>query len=515
MNANNARIAKNTGLLYVRMIFLTLVNFYAVRVTLEALGETDFGIYSIVASVVSSLSLLSGAMTSASQRFLSFHLGKEDYRNYNHTFTLLLLAFIGISAVLIIVGEVLDDLFIEHWLDIPKSRVTAAYWVYQASMVAFLFNFITIPYTSSIVANEQMGAFAGFSIVEGVLKLGIAIWLTHFGGDRLELYGVLTAAISIVVFAMSAHYCHARFKYFHYIWQWDAAIYRKLSSYTGWNLFGSISGMLANQGQAVLLNIYFGPIINTAKAIADRIQHVIQGFSINLYMAVSPQIIKSYATEDYQRTHNLVMKSSKLSFMLIYILSFPLICNMRGVLDIWLSAGQVTPTMVGFSQLILIYCLVITLEQPITRIIQATGEIKRYQLSVGIITLMYIPIAIGVLALGGSPVMTLVVQIAVLVVAQIVRVTVAHRQVNLSCQAYMKDVIYPILKVSLISIPVYLALDTGMKTGEWYALLPRLAMDALMGIFIATVIGLTPEERRWVWENLKKRVAIIRHKDSL
>ncbi|MCM1489657.1 MAG: MATE family efflux transporter [Muribaculum sp.] len=504
MDSNNARIAKNTGLLYFRMIFITLINFYAVRVTLDALGEVDYGVFNVVSSVVASLSLLSGAMTSASQRFLSFHLGRNDYHNYSHTFTLLLLAFIVISLILILIGESMGYFFVEKWLDIPKDRVGSAYWVYQASLVAFLFSFVTIPYTSSIIANERMDAFAVFSLVEGVLKLGIALWLSVYGGDRLELYGSLTALSSIVVFFMSMQYCHAKFKYCKYIWVWNKDIFRQLSAYTGWNLFGSISGILSNQGQAVLLNIYFGPIVNTAKAIADRIQHVIQGFSINLYMAVSPQIIKSYAAEDHQRAHSLVLKTSKLAFLLIFIMSFPLMCTIEGVLDLWLGSGKVTATMIGFSKLMLLYCMVITLEQPVTRIVQASGEIKRYQLSVGVITLMYIPVALLVLLSGGSALTTMIVQIAILIVAQVVRVVVAHRQVGIDYGKYLSVAIYPIIKVMLVSLPVYLVLNIQLENYNWSLVLLRLVVSGLMGAFVALFVGMTGDERKLIADMVRK-----------
>lgn len=504
MDPANKRLARNTGLLYFRMIFLTLINLYAVRVTFEALGDVDYGVYNVVASVVASLSLLTGAMTSASQRFLAFHLGKNDLESYSHTFTLLLLAFLALSAGLLAVGEGIGYFFIEKWLDIPADRISAAYWVYQASLVAFIFGFITVPYTSSIVANERMDAFAAFSIVEGVMKLGIALILVEYGGDKLILYGILTGAIGVVVFLMSMQYCHVKFKYCKYVWKWDKAIFRQLTGYTGWNLFGSISAILANQGQAVLLNIYFGPVVNAAKAIADRIQHVVQGFSINLYMAAGPQIIKSYASKDYHRAHELVIRTSKITFMLIYAMSFPLLCNMGGILDIWMGGKNVSPAMMGFSQLMLIYCMVMALEQPISRIIQATGEIKRYQLQVGIVTLTYIPIALAVLAMGGSPLMTLVVQIAVIAAAQCVRVAAAHAQVGLDYRRYITDVAYPILKVALISVPVYLAMYSGAEHPGFVKVLLNVALTGFMGLFIAAMVGLNGEDRRQIWAIISK-----------
>ena len=507
MKSVNSRIIKNTGLLYFRLVFLTFINLYAVRITLEALGKIDYGVFSVIASVVLSLSILTGALTSASQRYLSFHLGKEDYDNYSHTFTLLLLTFIILSGAMILVGEALGYFFIEKWLDIPSTRIHAAYWVFQTSLVSFVFGLITIPYTSSIVANECMDAFAIFSIVEGVFKLAIAFILINYGGDRLILYGIFTASISIVVFLMSMQYCHKKIRYCRYVWKWNGDIFKDLLGYTGWNLFGSLSGMLDNQGQNILLNMYFGPILNTAKAIADRIQNVISGFSSNLYMAVSPQIIKSYAAENYERAHSLVMKTSKLSFLLLFVLSFPLICNMEGLLYIWLGADAKTPYMTSFSQLILVYCLVISLEPPISRLIQATGKIKRYQLSVGAITLAYIPIAALAFALGGSAILSLLILIIVMGIAQFVRIYVARRQVNLSPWKYCKEVAIPVLKVSVIGCSAYLLSPlTSSNTDSFLIILLHTAIAGICGLFIAGTLGLNREDRQFIYGLIKDKL---------
>ena len=507
MNTSNRRIIKNTGLLYFRIIFLTFINLYAVRITLEALGEIDYGVFSVICSLVLSLSILTGALTSASQRYLSYHLGKEDYEKYSHTFTLLILTFLILAGILILVGEALGYFFIERWLDIPSDRIHAAYWVFQTTLVTFAISLITIPYTSSIVSNERMDAFAIFSIVEGGLKLTIAFILIHYVGDRLILYGILSAASCFVVFLMSMQYCHIKFRYCRYIWKWDGSIFRELSGYTGWNLFGSLSGMLDIQGQNILLNIYFGPIINTAKAIADGIQSVISGFSNNLYMAVSPQIIKSYAAEDYKRALNLVMNTSKMSFLLLFALSFPLICNMDGLLSIWLGSESKIPEMTIFSQLILVNALVISLEPPISRIIQATGKIKKYQLSVGAVTLTYIPITALAFALGGNAILSLIILIAVMGCAHIVRLYVARDQVNLSPKKYCIKVIIPILKVSVIGGATYmLTLLTSSSDDTIIYILLRTVIIAIWGVIIVATLGLNKDDRHYISDLIKERL---------
>ncbi len=499
-------MVRNTGLLYVRLIFLTLINLYTVRITLEALGDVDYGVFEVIASVVTSLSVLSGAMSSASQRFLAFNLGRSDYENYSHTFTLLLGIFGVIAVVMVMIGEAIGIFFIDDWLNIPPDRLFAAHWVYQTSLLSFAVGLMTIPYTASIVANERMDAFALFSIVEGALKLVIAWILVIYGGDRLILYGILMAITGIVVLLMSMGYCHSKFRYCRYVWKWDRSIISELSKYTGWNLFGSVSAMLANQGQNILLNIYFGPVINASKAIADRIRQVVSGFSINLYMAASPQIIKFYASNDYDRAMNLVLRTSKFAFLLIFVLAFPLICNMKGLLTIWLGSYSHTEDICAFSILVLLYCMLLALEPPISRIIQATGEIRTYQMSVGIITLSYLPIAALTLALGGTATMTLKVLIAVMTVAHMVRVIVAHRQVSLDYGRYLRAVVIPIARVGIVAVPVYMLFDHYQAGQNLWKIIIDTLISGMFGLFIALFLGLDKEDRSVVYEFIRKKL---------
>lgn len=350
-----------------------------------------------------------------------------------------------------------------------------------------------------------MDAFALFSIVEGMMKLGAAYLLMVYRGDRLILYSVLTASISIVIFLMSMLYCHSKFRYCRYVWKWDKSIFAELSNYTGWNLLGSISGILATQGQNILLNIYFGPIINVAKAIADKIQNAIYGFSINLLMAVSPQIIKSYASEDYSRAMNLSVKMSKMSFLMTFILAFPVVCNMDDLLKLWLGVDSKVEDMVAFSKMILIYSMLQAMEPPISRLIQATGNIKRYQIYVGIVTISYLPIAWLSLLLGGSAIMTLVILIGIVIVSQVVRIIVAHNQVGLQYRVYMINVVYPIIKVIIIGFAVYMPFEYMTTHTDMQIILLRIFISAFIGIFIAAIFGLNRYDRKMILNLLFKK----------
>lgn len=504
---NNKRIAKNTAFLYFRMLFLTVISLYTVKITLEALGVVDYGIYNVVASVVAFLSFLNGTLTSATQRFLSFHLGKSDYKAYSRTFSLLLIGFIVISIIIFIIAEIIGIFFIDDWLVIPKDRILAAKWVYQTAIFTFIFHLLMVPYSSSIVANEKMNAFAYISIVDGVLKLFMVFLLLRAPFDRLIYYGILTLALAVIIFLLYVVYCKIAFPYCKFRLIWDRALFKELTAYTGWNLFGSVSGVLITQGQNILLNIFFGPVINTAKGIADKISSVVNSFSSNFYMAVSPQIVKSYATGDIQRMLNLGIKSSRLSFFLILVLSFPLIVCMRGILYIWLGENNVSYDMITFSILALLFCLVQSLEQPITQMIRATGNIKNYQFKVGICTLCYIPIAFVALYLGANALSTMITLILLYLFVQIIRVSIAVRQVDLNLQEYIIEVVKPITIVCFFGMGLYYPLNAVNMGSISVDILVKLPVSVLLMTVVIWYVGLTKQDKQLV----KSLIAKLRH----
>lgn len=502
---NNKKIARNTIFLYCRMLFLTAISLYTVRITLKILGVVDYGIYNVVGSLVGSLSFLTGTLTSATQRFLSFHLGRRDFGAYNKTFNILLLCFICMSIVIILIAEGLGPLILNNWLHIPPDRITATKFVYQTVIITFIFHFLTIPFTSAIVANEKMNAFALISIGDGILKLLIVFLLTLINIDRLTLYGCLMSVQALSLFTCYVIYCNKTFRYCKMRLMWDATTFRELFSYTGWNLFGSITGMLTTQGQNILLNIYFGPVVNAAKAIGDKITNTIQSFSSNFYMAVSPQIVKSYAAGENDRMINLGIRSSKLSFYLLYILSFPLICCMRPILNLWLGQAGNTSDMVGFSILGLICCLVMCLEQPITQMIRATGKIKRYQIIMGCFMILYIPIAAVCLLCGASALSTMITLIIVYTIAQFIRVIIARKQVGLSLSKYLNVVVLPIIITGIYGSLSYFIVSHFFKEYILSHVILCLAIIFILNTILVWLISLSQDEKKFILKLLFRR----------
>ena len=437
---NNKRIAKNTLLLYLRMIIVTLLSLVTVKYTLKILGVEDYGIYNIVGGVVSFLTIVTGTLTSATQRFLAYDLGRRNMKSYNNTFNMLLLIYGLLCIILFLFFEILGYPIIYSWLMLPSERLDEAYIVYHLSVLAFIFNVMVIPFSSSIIANEKMGVYAYLTIIDTISKLAILGFLVVSPFDKLISYASATLIMVLLVDSMYIFYNQKKISITPIYYFWDKSLFKKLIGYTAWSLFGSISGVMSSQGLSILMNLFFGVTVNAAKAIADKIKNIVFSFVQNFYMAVSPQIIKTYAAGDYIYTTKLAFRSTKLSYYLLFIITVPTILLLEKILKLWL-ADSCTYDMIIFTKLSLIFALVNVFESPITFMVRATGDIKRYQISVGIITILIVPFAY-ILFVCGLPAYTgFIAEIIIYAIAQIVRVYIARKSYKFLFIDYIKEAI--------------------------------------------------------------------------
>lgn len=503
MATNSKRIAKNTLMLYFRMILLTLISLYTVRVTLAILGSEDFGIYNVVASVVTMLNFFTGTMTSATQRFFAYSLGKNDLKGYNDIFSIIIILFSIISFIVIIIGGLVGGWAVESVLVIPENRMNAAMVAFVCSLFMFFCHVMMIPYTASIIAHEHMQAFAYISVADGILKLLLVYLLSIASYDKLIVYSALMAAETLLILFLYYSYCRRKYSECRFRIIWKKAVVKQLFSYTGWSLFGSVSGILTTQGQNILLNIFFGPIVNAAKAIADKIYGVITSFSQNFYMAVSPQIVMNYATGEKEEMVRLAFRSSKYSFFLLLMLSSILFINTEDLLLLWLGDDKVNDEMLVLTQLSLVYAQVSILEQPITQMIRATGDIKRYQIEVGVITLSFIPVASIFLIIGAPAWSTMIILIIIYAIAHIARLLVAKKQLAISIKTYLTQVIFPISVVFCLVIPAMIVLANISSMGN--ILLSILLKSVLLLLFISAIIyfvGMNSVERSMIKQKI-------------
>lgn len=477
MTNKNARIAKNTLLLYVRMSFVMLINLYAVRIILNALGNEDYGIYNVVAGVITMLSFMSGVLSSATQRFYSFSIGNKQEDSLKCIFSTSLNIYILLSVIVLIVGETLGLWFINSQLVIPEDRMIAVNWLYQFSIFSFITTILVVPYSAAVVAHEQMGIYAIVSTVECILKLGAALILFIIPLDRLIIYGGALFLVHLLYLIAYAVICRKRYAECHYQKTQNKRLYKELLSFSGWSLFGSLARVGNQQGNTILVNIFFGPLVNASRAVALQIGGAIDVFCNSFIMAVRPAMIKSYAENDYSYLFKLFDFSNKFIYYCLLMICLPLYIEMETVLGLWLK--NPTEDMVVFSKLTLVYSLILSLHYPITIIMQATGNVKRYFVPVELFTLLSLPLTYLFYALGYPAVTTFIIMVCVFALAHIVRLIVLKRAISLfSMKSYFVRFMAPAILITGIA-----AWCTGMVANNIDNTILR-----LIGVIVASTI---------------------------
>ena len=504
--ANNKRIAKNTLLLYFRMLFMMVVSLYTSRVVLNTLGVEDFGIYNVVGGIVTMFTFMNGAMASATQRYLTFELGRGDFERLHKVFCTSIHIHALISLAIFILAETVGLWFLYTHMTIPTDRMDAALWVYQFAVVSCIVVLMSVPYNASIIAHEKMSAFAYISILEVVLKLLIVYMLVWFDFDKLKLYAVLMFCVQMISRIAYGRYCGKHFEETRYQRIWDRKLFREMTGFAGWSLFGNLAAVAFTQGLNILLNMFFGPAVNAARGIAVQVQNAIQGFCANFQVALNPQITKNYASGDLKQMHSLVFASSKYSFFLLLFLSLPVIIEAEQILTVWLKI--VPAHTVNFVRLILCIIMVDAVANPLIVSAQATGKIKVYQAVVGGILLLIVPVAYLVLKLGGTPESAFVVHLVFTILAQIARVWMIRPMIRLSIREYIKKVVCRIAGVVVLS---------GIFPAAVYEMFaPSLLRFLLVGVTCVVSVGMAvyfvgiqQNERIFISAKAKQ---IIRHK---
>ena len=447
-SSTGKRIAKNTLMLYFRQILIMLVSLYTVRVVLDVLGAEDFGIYNVVAGIVTMFTFLSGAMATACQRYFSFELGRKDYEQLKKTFSVSLISYIVVAVILLLFAESVGLWFVYNKLDIPSDRVHAARLIYHASVVSLFFTIITTPYMAAIIAHEDMSVYAYLSIIEAFLKLLVPLLLPLFVFDKLVLYGYFLAGVVVISTFLYRTVSRRRYVECRSGWYWDRKLFKELMSYTGWNMFGSSVQVFKFQAVNIVLNQFFNPVVVASRSIANQVNHAVKSFAQNFSTAVRPQIIKSYAAGKFVEMNLLVYRSCKATFYLMFVFTLPLCLEMPFVLSLWLK----TPPqyVVIFTQLILVDALVDSVSYPLMTVAQATGKIRLYQAVVGGVLLLNLPFALIAMVLGFSPVSVFIIAVFLSFVAFGVRLFILKRLVQFSIVQFIGNVVLPLLLSAVI-----------------------------------------------------------------
>lgn len=453
---NNKRIAKNTLMLYFRQILILLVSLYTVRVILDVLGVEDYGIYNVVAGIVTLFSFLNATMASATQRFFSFSLGTNDKLQLNKIFTINIVIYIGIAIVVLFLLETVGLWFMYEKLDIPPERFDAAVFVYHFAVFTFISTIITAPFMAIIIAHEDMQIYAYVSIIEALFKLTVVFLLMYINIDKLELYGVLIFIVSLInalIFILiSLHkYDECQFKKIY----WDKGLLREIIGFTGWTLFGQVTTVFRNQAITILINQFFNPVVVAARALALNISGYIGVFANNFNTSLYPPIVKSYSTSSKNEMFSLIINGSKLTFFLMWIIALPLILELDVILNIWLK--NVPPNAVFFTQLTIIESLIFSLSLPLSTAARAPGKMKKYELSLGIMQISIFIISWILLQLGYPAYSVFVVAIVINIIMFIVRLFIVSNLIALSKKIFSIKVVLPVIcLICLSTIPTYI-----------------------------------------------------------
>lgn len=492
---NNRRIAKNTLMLYARMLILMLVGLYTGRITLNALGVDNFGIYNVVGGVVGLFSLLSGSLSAAISRYITFELGRDNPKKLRKVFSSAVTIQIVLSLIIVLLAETIGLWFLNNKLVIPIERMEAAHWVYQLSILTFVINLISVPYNATIIAHERMSAFAYMSVVDVFGKLLIAFSMYYSPFDRLIHYAILLAALSLLNRLIYGIYCKKHFAECTYTFSFDWLLLKQMFGFAGWNFIGASSAILRDQGGNIILNMFCGPAVNAARGIALQVSNAVQSFVSNFMTALNPQITKSYASGEHDYMMSLIFKGARFSYYILLVLSLPVIINARYILTIWL--GIVPEHTVSFVQLVLIFAMSESLASPLITAMLATGNIRNYQIVVGGLQLLNLPLTYLFLRLEYPPESVFVIAIIISICCEIARLYMLSGMIGLSVSSFVRNVFFNVIIVTIMASIVPIILSQFLSD-DIVGFLISIVCCAFCTIISILYIGLTHNERRTI-----------------
>ena len=453
MPTNNSNtIAKNTVFLTLQTLFVLFVSLYTSRVILKALGVNDFGIYNVVGGFVSMFAFLNTSMINGIQRFYNYELGKNGEEGLTRVYNTALSIQAILAIIILILTETVGLWYINNIMVIPPERLVAARWIFQFSIISLFFVIMQVPYSSAVVAHEHMGFYAIINVLDTVLKLVIAIAIPFFPADKLIVYGFLILLISIINWLLFYSYAKVRYKEIKIRKGFNSSQFMEMLSFSGWNLFGSFSGVMKEQGINMILNLFFGPVVNAARGIAYQVNGAMMGFVANINTASRPQLTQSYASGYLERSINLMYSMSKIAVVALALFAVPVIYEVDYILRIWLDTDipQHTNT---FVQLVVINSIVLCLNPPVSFLVHATGKMRKYQVVTSLFSLLVFPVSYIMLQQGAEPEYVFVLMIVFTLIGQWMCVHILKQLIDISAKDYVGHVVLPLV-LFLFLIPI-------------------------------------------------------------
>ncbi len=502
--SSNKRIAKNTAYMYMRMLLIMVVSLYTSRVVLQVLGEDDFGTYSIVGGVVVLFTFISNAMATGTQRHLSYELGKSD-GDVPTVFSACFRIQLWLALIILVLAETIGLWFLNTQMNFPEGRMPVVNWIYQFSVFTCLIGVVQTTMTASIISYEKMSFYAYLSIIDALIKLGVVFVLQLFTIDKLWLYGLLIMVAHLIMFGLYTLYAFRKLPCIKLVKIKDTSIYKRLISFSGWSLFGSLANVGYQQGINIIINIFFGVALNAAIGIANQINSAVTQFVTGFQQAMNPQLVQSEASKDRDRQLDLIYKSSKFSFFIMFLLSYPLIVNLKYVLTLWL--GEYPAHTESLSVLIIVGLMISCLSGPLWVSIYATGNIKYYQIVVSLVMLTVLPIAYYIGKSGGTPEMIFIVRATCFIFVLLVQLYFLRKYINLHIRGFAQAVILPVSVILALSCVFYNIVHLYMTGAEtfWVFLYQTLMYEVFIGVLMWT-IGLKKSERKQLMTFVLSRI---------
>lgn len=499
---SNKKIAKNTAMLYIRMLVIMIVSLYTSRVILTALGFVDMGIYNVVGSIVIFLGFINNSMSIAVQRFLTYDMGKNDITALHNTFNTSILIHILIACVILVLAEIFGFFMLESVLNIPPDRLNAAKFVFQMSIVTCCIGIVKVPYNALIIAYERMGVFAYLSILEAAISLVIAFILSHAHADRLKLYAVMMMLSMFIVSITYILYCRVQFKEIKLKLSWDKQTFKRLLGFASWSALGELAWGFTLQGVNFVLNAFFGPLVNTARGISYQVQSIVMRFVSSFQTAVNPQITKRYAAGEKESLYSLVFRTTCFSYYLVLVLSLPLMLNIDFVLTLWL--GEYPECTKVFCILILVNCLIDIISNLLASVAKAYGRIRNYQLTVSFTLAMNLPLSYIALKFGLPAYSTFVVYAFVSFALLFARLYLLKRMINFPVKSFVTEVVFPLIYITVLILPLPLAIRHIMDGNGVIDFITTSAVAVVSVMAMIYLIGLTKEEKNIIHNIIKK-----------
>ena len=497
---NNKRIAQNTLLLYIRMLLLMLVSLYTSRINLNALGIEDFGIYGVVGGLVSMFYIISNALTGSISRYLTFELGRNNQKQLNRIFSTSITIQYALVGIIFIVGETIGLWFLNNKMIVPTERLYATNWVYQLSLLSFMMDLLVIPYTATIIAHEKMSAFAYISILQALGKLIIAWSISTAPIDRLIWFSSLILCNATIIRSVYIFYCKHHFEECCSKFTFDKPLWKEMFGFAGWNFIGSIASILRDYGGNIIINIFSGPTVNAARSIAIQVNGAVAGFADNFQTALKPQITKNYAQGNYDYMYKLIFQGARLSYYILFIFALPIICNTHYILQLWL--GQVPAHTELFVQLVLIFTMSESLANPLITAMLATGKIRNFQIIVGGLNLLNLPLSYVVLQLGGIPETVMIVAIFISILCEIARILLLHSMIGLPAYSFFRHVYLNVIMVSITAgiLPMWL----HKQLNESFITFIIVSLIAFTCSMLSILfVGCNKKERTFIFKQIK------------